>query len=123
MSTNIFYFDESSIEEIGSSSVDQNKGDKVAVTDEQVQNNENVATVAAEKPTSSNVTTSTTCMESSISKNVGNICQGKRISPEDMTQMQYAVLVEQRRKLQMQTTFYMLMNKKLRRDLEMPSED
>lgn len=57
------------------------------------------------------------------SKNVGNIGQGKRISPEDMTQMQYAVLVEQRRKLQKQTTFYMLMNKKLRRELEMPSED
>lgn len=57
------------------------------------------------------------------SKKVENFGQRKRITPEDMTQMQYAVLIEQERKLQKETTFYMLMNKKLRRELEMPSED
>lgn len=51
------------------------------------------------------------------SKKVGNIGQRKRIRPEDVTQMQYAVLVEQQRKLREQTTFYMLMNEKLRREL------
>lgn len=54
---------------------------------------------------------------------VGNSGRRKRIRPEDVTQMQYAVLVEQQRKLRVQTTFYMLMNKKLRQELEMPSED
>lgn len=70
--------DESSIGDIGSSntvsiltkvlipSVYQNKVDQVTVTDEQVQNNENVATVAAEKNTSRTVTTATTCMKSSM---------------------------------------------------------
>lgn len=57
------------------------------------------------------------------SRNVGNSGRRKRIRPEDVTQMQYAVLVEQQRKLREQTTFYMLMNKKLRQELEMPSED
>lgn len=57
------------------------------------------------------------------SKNVGNSGRRKRIIPEDVTQMQYALLVEQQRKLREQTTFYMPMNKKLRQELEMPSED
>ena len=47
----------------------------------------------------------------------------KRIRPEDVTEMQYKVLVEQQLKLREQTVYYQLMNKKLRRELELPVED
>lgn len=101
----------------------QESGDQVTEEFcEQAQNDESLTTTVA-TPTSSTVTTATTYMESSISKNVGNSGRRKRIRPEDVTQMQYAVLVEQQRKLREQTTFYMPMNKKLRQELEMPSED
>ncbi|XP_062584679.1 uncharacterized protein LOC134246343, partial [Saccostrea cucullata] len=73
---------------------------------------------AAEKPT-----TAMTSMEPNMSKKVGDIGQRKRVKHEDVTQMQYAVLVEQQLKLREQTEYYRLMNKKLRRELDMSSED
>eukprot|EP00105_Crassostrea_gigas_P038718 XP_019922866.1 PREDICTED: uncharacterized protein LOC109618786 [Crassostrea gigas] len=103
--------DESNIEVIGSPTTVsiltelliprvQDGGDQVIEEFcEQAQNDESLTTTeATEKPTSSTVTTATTCMESSVSRNVGNSGRRKRIRPEDVTQMQYAVLVEQHRK-------------------------
>lgn len=54
------------------------------------------------------------------SNNVGNIGQRKKIRPKDVTQMKYAVLVQQERKLREETTFLMLMNEMLRRKFKMP---
>lgn len=48
-------------------SVQENEGDQVMEECcEQAQNDDSVATVATEKPTSSTFTTATTCMESSM---------------------------------------------------------
>lgn len=53
------------------------------------------------------------------SKNVGNMGQRKKIRPKDLRRMEYAVLVQQERKLREETTFYIFMNKMLRR-MKMP---
>lgn len=56
------------------------------------------------------------------SNEVGHIGQRKKNRPERFTKLQYAVLEAQKQKLQEQTKYYMLMNEKLRRELDIPSE-
>lgn len=53
------------------------------------------------------------------SKNVTNMGQRKKIRPKDLRRMEYAVLVQQERKLREETTFFMFMNEMLRR-MKMP---
>ncbi|XP_056004079.1 uncharacterized protein LOC125653292 [Ostrea edulis] len=47
----------------------------------------------------------------------------KKIKPEDVTRMQYEVLVKQKNKLEEQTLYYKLMNKKLKMELNLTNED
>ncbi|XP_062621653.1 uncharacterized protein LOC134283222 [Saccostrea cucullata] len=90
---------------------------------------QNLVTVAAEvhvSATDEPTTTATTNMEPNISKTARtptDRSQRRRIRPEDVTRMQYEVLVEQKKKIQEQTIYYQLMNKKLRLELDLPNED
>eukprot|EP00105_Crassostrea_gigas_P007431 XP_011421677.1 PREDICTED: frizzled-7-A [Crassostrea gigas] len=93
----------------------KDEGDQGANISRQTQDNRNVATVAVENSTSSAVTKTTTYMEPSVSKNVTNMGQRKKIRSKDLRRMEYAVLVQQERKLREETTFFMFMNEMLRR--------
>ena len=42
----------------------------------------------------------------------------RKIKPDDVTRLQYEVLLEQKKKLIVQTKYYELMNKKLEMELE-----
>ncbi|XP_052674002.1 frizzled-1-like isoform X2 [Crassostrea angulata] len=100
----------------------KDEGDQGTVTyniSKQTQDNGNVVTVAVENSTSRTVTKTTTYMEPSVSKNVTNMGQRKKIRPKDLRRMEYAVLVQQERKLREETTFFMFMNEMLRR-MKMP---
>ena len=46
-----------------------------------------------------------------------------KIKPDDVTRMQYEVLKQQKKKLEEQTVYYRLMNKKLRMEMGLPNED
>ena len=46
-----------------------------------------------------------------------------KINSDDFKRMQYIVLKQQNKKLEMETMYFRLMNKKLRKELGLPNED